>query len=1129
MLATPMRREDLLLRTKLTPPRPHRRVLSRTALTRKLRDALDYRLTLVQAGPGYGKTTALAGLDTGDPPLFWYSVEEADADPQRFLSYLIAAFRTRLPDMSDLPLAILQDRGSEGSYEIWSQVLDTLINALAESLPGPALLVVDDYHFVASSPEIHALTERFITFLPADLHVILATRHPLHGARLSRWRTQGEVLEIDDSVLAFRPTEIEDLFHNTYGMRLSAQEVASLAEKTDGWPIALQMVWQDLRNDTERSAADLLTQGPASLTALFDYLAREVLDSQPPEIAAFLRETAVLRKLTPAACDAVLAHQPPTIDHQLLSTDRDPSVVDSGSAAMLDHLHKLDLFVVSLGERHYRYHHLFHDFLRQQAEADPVGTRERHRRAAQFFQAHQDDEEAIYHWLTARDFVQAATAIERAGEAALHAGRLDTVAAWVDTIPPDVLADHPRLQVYRGDVFRLRTSFDKALAWYAQAEQTWRALGDWAGVSRALRGQASVYLDTVQPAQAERLLEEALRLTGGIADHEARARLIELQAENKLNMGDPDGAEALRAEARALREQEPGEDIVSVRVKFRTGRLVEAQHILEAWVEAERKAAARGQARPPRAHRETLLLLSITYAFLGQPEQAIATAQEGIALGERLDSPFITAVAYTRLGHALQLRRSPAWPPESGRARDEAIRCFQAALALGDRLALRRARVEALWGLTRAYGFFGDLNSAQCAAVEGADMARMDGDAWLVAMIELMLGTSYVLAQRSAEAVEILSRVLITLRECGDHFGRAATRLWLCLAYLDLGQTEHFVTCVDALLTLSETHGYDFLFTAPTMLGPPDARRLVPVLIGARARGYRPAYVARLLAEIGLPEIQFHPGYQLRVQTLGAFRVWRGESEVEPREWQRGKARQLFQLLLTRRDRWLQREEIIECLWPDRSLEAAVRDFKVALSMLNKVIEPWHSPEAPFAFITREGTAYRIRPEADLWLDAVAFESACEAGLRLIESRGTRSNSVTDQAIKHLQAGLRFYVGDYLPDTLYEDWASVERERLLSLYLRAGDKLAGALVERGQYDEALDVCQAILARDPCWERAYRTMILAHTRQGNRPLALRAYQRCVAILREELGVEPSPATTMLYERIVQADERDIQSI
>jgi DNA-binding SARP family transcriptional activator len=357
----------------------------------------------------------------------------------------------------------------------------------------------------------------------------------------------------------------------------------------------------------------------------------------------------------------------------------------------------------------------------------------------------------------------------------------------------------------------------------------------------------------------------------------------------------------------------------------------------------------------------------------------------------------------------------------------------------------------------------------------------------------------------------MLLQVLVAFRECGDSFGRAATRLWQSLAYLELRQGEHLTACLEDLLSLAETHDYDFLFTAPTLLGPPDPRRIVPLLIAARDRRIRPAYVHRLLVEIGLPDIKVHAGYQLRVQTLGAFRVWRGPIQIESREWQRDKARQLFQLFIAERGRWLQRDEIAEMLWPQLNAESAARDFKVALNALNRALEPNRAADAPFAFIIREGAAYRLRPEADLWLDSAAFERACEAGLH-------HATDQPEQAIAHLQSAIRHYRGDYLPEALYEDWTSVERERLLALYLRASDKLAALLIGRERYNEGLEICQAILGRDACWENAYRLMMTAHARQGNRPQAMRAYQRCVDVLRDELGVAPSPATVTLYEQL-----------
>ncbi|MBX0329405.1 transcriptional regulator, partial [Oscillochloris sp. ZM17-4] len=434
----------------------------------------------------------------------------------------------------------------------------------------------------------------------------------------------------------------------------------------------------------------------------------------------------------------------------------------------------------------------------------------------------------------------------------------------------------------------------------------------------------------------------------------------------------------------------------------------------------------------------------------------------------------------------------------------------------GDRLAVRRIRAEASWGLTRAYGFSGDLESAARCAREGAEISLWAGDQWVAAMIELTLGASYVLAERPAEGLAILEQALALMRECGDSFGRAAARLWMAIAHGDLGQRQHAAACVDDLLALCAANGYDFLLTRPSLLGPPDPRRAVPLLLAARTRSVHGDYAGRLLAGLGLGELQAHPGYQLRVQTLGAFRVWRGGQEIDARAWQRDKARQLFQLLVTRRGRWLQREEIVDLLWPQLGREAAGRDFKVALNALNKALEPSRAADTPAAYVARDGSAYRLRPEADLWIDSAAFTTSCAAGLSLLDS------DMIAASADALRTALSLYAGDYLPDAAYEDWAGAERDRLRATFLRAADRLAAALTELGHDDEALEVCGRILAEDSCWERAYRLQMLVHARQGNRPQALRCYQRCAEALDAELGVAPAPATRDLHERIRRGD-------
>lgn len=1062
---------EQILRTKLNPPRLPRSTLARPRVDALLRDALEYRVTMLQASTGYGKSTALANLAQTHAPLFWYSASEGDADAPQFLAHLIAAFRLGLPTLSDAPLALLQEISADRARA----AVSALINALSAALAAPALLVIDDYH-LAASPDVDALLEHFVAFMPAALHVIVAMRYAPTWERLVVWRAKGQVLEIGRDALAFTRDEIAALFRDKYTIELSARDLDLLLERTEGWPIALQLVWQEMRAKPKANIAQLLArEGAGSLDTLFAYLARDVLAQQSRELQDFLLRTATLRELDPAACAALC----PTLD-----SDR-----------LLQRVRERDLFVVALDGGHYRYHHLFHDFLRARAaQIDPSAARERHRRAAEFYHRAEKHEEAIYHWLCAEAFADAATVIEEIGENILRAGRLDTLSSWLAALPPEQIAAQPRLMFYLGDLARLRSRFDDALAWYAQAERAWRATNDARGIVRALRGQALVYLDTVNAARAEDLLQQALRLSDGTDDRLAHARMLELFAENKLNMGKVAEAEQLRAQARALRVEGPSEDELSVRVKLRTGRLDEAREILTQWAEAER-----GHLHSPRSHRETLLILSLIDALQGRADDAFATAQEGIELGARLASPFVSAVGQMRLGHAYQIRGDF----------DAAIRCYEEAIAIGDRLAVRRTRAEAMWGLTRARGYSGDLKSARRDAAEGIDVAHSAGDVWLVALIQIALGASYVLARAERDAIATLGDALAALRSCGDPFGQTAARVWLALAHWRAHQRERALTHLDDALTTAQTARYEYLFTTRTLLGIHDARMLVPLLLATRERGKHVAYLARLLGALGLENVTLHPGYQLRVQTLGAFRVWRGEEQVNARDWTRKKAKQLLQLFITRRGHLIEREEIFELLWRDEPPDIAARDFKVALNALNRALEPERGDAEP-AFIARDESAYGWRGGADVWIDADEFAQ------RIARAEAAPS----DAALDELRRALALYTDDYLSaDARYADWASAERERLLALYLRAADRLAAELLARGAPDECIAWCERILASDCCWEHAYRLMMRAYAQRGDRAQARRVFERCVHALREELQVEPSETTRAVWAEIV----------
>ena len=934
-----MYQTGLIVRTKLTPLRPQKYTLPRPRLTGRLLEARDYRLTIVQAGTGYGKSTALAALAEQPYPTIWYRLDGEDADPQRFLAHLLQGFAAALPTLSSAPFIAFEAWASNRITASWTTVIDTLINESIQALPAhtPCFLVLDDAHHLNQTTEPVRILDRLIGLAPNHLPVILGTRSPVSLPNLLTWRVKGELLEIGQDELAFTPVEIDNLFRSRYGHQLTLEQAALLIEKVEGWPIALQLVWKNLQKDGGATFAEAVAQLSGSTSDLFAYLVQEVLSQQPTDIQAFLRFTAVLRQMTAISCDQVRQA--------------------SDSQQILTHLLEQGLFVVDLGEGQLRYHNLFRELLSQQLT--PEEAQIAHRRAAAYFATLSQETETIYHWLSAQAYEDAAAFLEKSGREMVRSGRLDTLAGWIGSIPPAVLTNHPALLAYLGDVARLHSRFDEALNWYQQAEQRSRLMGDMLCLSQALRGQARIYLDTVNPNQAERLLQEALRLSDRQDDRESQARLNELLAENLLNQGRVDEAQQYQAQARELRQEGPGTAELPVRILLRTGRLAEGRQLLETQAQKERQEPV----LRPRAHRETLLLLSLILSFQGEQAAAMQTAIEGTERGQVLQSDFVTAVGKMRQGHAWLLLKN-----EQGY--HEATRYFQEAIHFSEVLDVPRLKVEACWGLCQVYGFQGDLETAVQVAEQAIAIARLAGDEWIEASIRMMVGAGYLLSGQVEMATGWLNQAQTAFRDCADTYGEAVSRLWQCLVWHTQEDTTRLERDLSWLLQLCQQHGYDYLFLRPTLLGPPDVRSLVPLLLLARDKHLQMGYANALLTQLGLATLEMHPGYQLRVQTFGTFHVWRGRDELPYQAWQRKKAIQLFLLLLTYRGQMLHREQICDLLWPDQGKEDATRDFKIGYSTLCGVLEPARKRHAASAYILRKEARYGLRPEAELWLGA---------------------------------------------------------------------------------------------------------------------------------------------------------------
>ncbi len=249
----------------------------------------------------------------------------------------------------------------------------------------------------------------------------------------------------------------------------------------------------------------------------------------------------------------------------------------------------------------------------------------------------------------------------------------------------------------------------------------------------------------------------------------------------------------------------------------------------------------------------------------------------------------------------------------------------------------------------------------------------------------------------------------------------------------------------------------------------------------------------------------------LQVQTLGTFQVWRDGELISPKEWGRDKSVQLFQFLVTaRHQRALHKEQIIDRIWEDIDLKSGEQNFKVAQHGMNKALEPNRKSRSEAKYITRQGVTYQLNlPE--IWIDTDALEQYISIGNQFLSDNPTI-------AIEAYRAAINLHHGTYLPNRLYEDWSSGERERLQILILGTFINLSELLVDNSPM-ESVRLCQQALLIENTWEDAYRIQMEAYLKKGNRPMAIKTYRQCETVLDKEFGVKPLPETKALYQRII----------
>ncbi|MFO1319401.1 MAG: hypothetical protein U1F52_07285 [Burkholderiales bacterium] len=434
-----------LSRPRLFDPVPRQRLFARL-------DPFRSRAGLWISGPpGAGKTTLVGSyLDERRIPGLWYQLDDGDADPATFFSYLVELARRAAPRSRALP------------YLTPEYLLDLsgfarrFFREFFDRLDEGTVLVFDNGQAVTGEPFEQILRDA-LAEVPAGIGLMVISRQAPPRA-LTRLVATGDLLVLDWPALRLTEPEARDLVTRA-GIQ-APPTLRDLYQRSDGWAAGLVLLLAHLaRGGAERSVTSLPSQ-----EALFAFFAGEIFDLAPTATQAVLLSTAFLTEVSPEVAVRV------------------SGIADA--PAILEGLYRKQYFVDRRTDPRlsYRYHDLFREFLQARAgqERTPAALTEVLTRAAAALESDGDLEGTIRLLLQARRADEAAARLVPLAPALIATGRWQTLIELLHLLPPDTVESSGWLSYWLGCA-RMQTDLARSRGPLAAAFARFSETGDRVG------------------------------------------------------------------------------------------------------------------------------------------------------------------------------------------------------------------------------------------------------------------------------------------------------------------------------------------------------------------------------------------------------------------------------------------------------------------------------------------------------------------------------------------------------------------------------------------------------------------------------------------------------------------------
>jgi ATP/maltotriose-dependent transcriptional regulator MalT/DNA-binding SARP family transcriptional activator len=1063
---------------------PHRRkgLITRLRLNELIQDLLEFKLVLVVAPPGYGKTSLFVDLARStNTTVCWYAVDRTDDDINHFLAHFVASIRNTFPHFGGDTEAFLQNAALQ-ALDI-DLFVTLLANEIHNHIKPHFALVVDDFHLVDGNERIQEFISRFIQRGGEKCRLVLLTRTQPSLPDLDLMFARSQVGKVGIEDLAFTPSEIQALILQNSGQSLSDADATRLIQESGGWITGMllsgQANWKGMQQQFQAARA--------SGIKLYDYLACQVLDQQPPDLKTFLLYSSALGEFTAELCETILK----------------PLAYPDGADwdSLMDEIITRNLFisVIDNDDRWLRYHPLFQSFLLNELEQSHLGAKRQILVGlANYYVEKRDWDHAYAVYQEMQDIEGTVNLLELAASSLLQDGRSTTLSNWLDQIPTYILNAHPALISAHGAALLMCNRIRQALPLLNQAEALQRANGDLPGLARTLERRSVAHQFMGNSVAAIQDADTVLEMVAQGLDAPAiEAGALKSKGINHHDLGDVDTAlynlqKALAIYAELDDESNKAKTLIDLGLVYRgRGDWSDAE---DAYLQA---VTYFRQAGDLTRLANVLNNLGVLNHHRGDYEQAIELLGQALDVARKSGYVRMEAFVLASLGDIyLELKAEPTATAEYAQSRQMAQKLDQHALLFY--LDLAEATLASQGG-----------NNQQALALIASAEKRLgtDGVDYQIGQCKLQRGIISLKTGETAKAQVTLTDAIGLLGNVTGQPEPVKAQFYLAIAHHRLGNRElaheYARSALSFIRNVEDQHllilvGEDAVPLLQDLVYDSETSVLAANLLAGimEFRDRLPALHRRVRGIA--PNAAFIPP-QMTITALGLMEVRIGEQVITNAAWYSRPQKDMFFFILAHPD-GVSEKAIEAVLWPDT--RDPHKKFENTLYHLREKVNS--------STILQQGNRYYFNRTLDYQYDVERFED---------HARWAQASTDPDEKARHYRQMLTLYGGLYLPEA-EGTWFDVERERLRQIWFEVAQNLVQYLLDRQDYAEALKWSLSILELDDSAEEVHCLAMRAYAGMGNRPAVDRQFDWCQRAMQEHHAMRPSKETVMLYQTLTR---------